>query len=125
LKLFDLNKETTIKSWNNCHSHDVTRCLYCPQSNLYLSASRDKTIKIWKNNSSSLDDKPQNTLVGHDLVVTTISTDPQNRHLISGSRDLTLKLWDLSRCELVKNMAISRNLVIFQQNIFLSILINV
>lgn len=135
LQLFDYLTNRRIKKWighekditkvtRNCFYFDlilivfiknIKRCLlrtlkvlYCPVTDRYISASRDRTIKTWNANS----DKFESSLHGHELVVTAISCDPENKYLISGSRDNCLKLWDLNTCKLVASAQISRNLVI-------------
>lgn len=81
--------------------------LYCAKTDRYLSASRDRTIKLW--NISN--DRFETNLQGHELVVTSISVDPENKFLISGSRDNSLKLWDLKMAKVVSDAKVSRNLV--------------
>lgn len=74
-----------------------------------MSASRDKTIKYWSVNS----EKPEFNLLGHDLVVTALSSNNENDMLISGSRDNKINLWNLKTGQIISTAQISRNLVGF------------
>ncbi|CAF1025238.1 unnamed protein product, partial [Brachionus calyciflorus] len=106
LELFDFLTNKSVKSWQG-HEKDITKVLYCPKIEKYLSSSRDKTVKLW----SISQEKPELDLKGHDLVVTSIAADSENRYLISGSRDNNLNLWDLQTGKLVTSAYISRNLI--------------
>lgn len=106
MNLFDLKKEKVVKKWQG-HEKDITKVLYCAKLDKYLSASRDRHVKMWsKSDENSILD-----MLGHDLVVTAIAVNPDNTHLISGSRDNKLNLWDLNTGKLLSAVNISRNLV--------------
>ncbi len=61
-----------------------------------VSASRDKTIKIWEVKSG----KCILTLIGHDNWVTGLVFHPNGRFLLSVSDDKSIRIWDLNngRC---------------------------
>lgn len=70
MTLFDFSKNKLIKSWKG-HEKDITKTLYCSKLDKYVSASRDKSIKLW----NLKNDAPDLVLNGHELVVTAIATD--------------------------------------------------
>lgn len=81
--------------------------MYCARIDRYVSASRDKTIRMW----SLSNEKAEMTVNAHDLVVTTVAADPDNKLIVSGSRDNFTKLWDVRTGKLLKSVQVSRNLV--------------
>ncbi len=106
MNLFDLNKEKLVAKWQG-HLKDITKVLYCARIDKYLSASRDRYVKLWARS----DETSQLDLLGHDMVVTALATNSENTHIITGSRDNKLNLWDLSTGKLMSTVNISRNLV--------------
>jgi WD40 repeat protein len=67
-----------------------------------ISASEDKTLKVWNFKSGAL----LRTLVGHDKAVTAVAVIPhQNEQLIiSASKDGTLKVWNLENGEVLQTL---------------------
>jgi WD40 repeat protein len=105
--LFDYAKKKEVKKWRG-HEKDITKVLYCQKLNSYLSASRDKTIKLWSVDQPTCRLDMNN---GHTLVVTSLAVNIDNTFVISGSRDNNLNLWDLQTAKLLLTSHISRNLV--------------
>jgi WD40 repeat protein len=69
--------------------------------NVFATASRDKTVKVWKA-EGSLEFAPMATLVGHQHFATAVawmpaSADPQfpAGTFVSGSRDKKVIVWDI------------------------------
>ena len=60
-----------------------------------VSASRDKTLKIWHGNG-----KEPTTLKGHLAPVYGVAVDEQTNRIVSASGDNTLKIWDINGEEL-------------------------
>ena len=61
-----------------------------------LSASWDKTLRLWDLNSGTTTRR----FVGHEKDVLSVSFSPDNRQIVSGSRDKTIKLWNtLGECK--------------------------
>ncbi len=65
-----------------------------------ISASRDKSIKIWDVFASSC----IYTMVGHDNWVRAISVHPNGKHLISCSDDKSIRVWELKSGRCVKKI---------------------
>ncbi|EDO29225.1 predicted protein, partial [Nematostella vectensis] len=76
---------------------------------LVYSASRDKTIRVWRIGDAS--HEAVAAYEGHSLVVTSIDLNMAQTLLFSGSRDNTVKLWDVATGTCVLENEISRNLV--------------
>lgn len=77
-------------------------------SKIFISASRDKTILIWKINSN--EEEAQKTMVfgepwiclkGHNHFVSDLTLTKDNFHLFSSSWDKTIRIWDVKtgRCQ--------------------------
>jgi WD40 repeat protein len=62
-----------------------------PDGKTAISASRDKTLKIWDTETGT----EVRTLTGHTDSVHAVDLAPDGNTAISASRDNTLKIWDL------------------------------
>jgi WD40 repeat protein len=74
------------------HTDCVTWVTVALDGSLAVSASLDKTLKIWDLNTGQV----LRTLTGHTDWVTRVAVTPNGRLAVSASRDGTLKVWDLS-----------------------------
>jgi coatomer subunit beta' len=75
------------------HSHYVMQVEFNPKDpNTFVSASLDRSIKVWGLNSAT----PHFSLEGHDRGVNCISYFPggEKPFLVSGADDSQLKVWD-------------------------------
>jgi len=99
---FDFNSNTIsyksekIKSFHS----DLIYFLLILKNNFVLSASADRTIKVW--NSSDWN-KELITLRGHVEAVKCLAELPNNQ-IASGSEDHNIKIWDLSSLQNAKEV---------------------
>lgn len=61
------------------------------RDDLLVSASSDKTVKLWHINSNSL----IKTLKGHSKMVNDVQLTFHNRNVFSASKDCTVRSWDI------------------------------
>jgi len=73
------------------HASVVTACAVTPDGRRVVSASGDRTLKVWDLGSGRL----LITLEGHAGPVTACAVTPDGRRVVSASWDRTLELWDL------------------------------
>jgi len=99
IKLWDWDHRDADDAWTNTlifegHTHYVMQVALNPRdSNLFASASLDRSIKVWGLNSSV----PHFQLEGHERGVNCVSYDVGNTgrpFLASGADDNTVKIWD-------------------------------
>lgn len=82
----DWNERSTLRGHNN----RVERCAISPDARLIVSASWDKTLKIWDSRTGH----ELGTLVGHADRVTGCAFSPDGLFIASSSVDRTLRIWD-------------------------------
>ncbi|WP_437553965.1 TIR domain-containing protein [Sorangium sp. So ce367] len=79
------------------HSAQVAACALSPDGQRIVSASGDKTLKVWDLATGQL----LSTLEGHSAQVTACALSPDGQRIVSASYDRTLKVWDLATGELL------------------------
>ena len=72
------------------HSDIINSCAISPDGTRIVSASSDRTLKIW----DMADGKELLTLRGHIDSVETCAFAPDGSHIVSGARDGEVKIWD-------------------------------
>jgi len=78
------------------HSEPVQDIVISSDGQFALSASWDKTMRLWDLNSGST----VRTFQGHAKDVNSVAFSADNRQIVSGSRDKTIKLWNtLAECK--------------------------
>ncbi|KAJ3334371.1 cross-pathway control WD-repeat protein cpc2 [Blyttiomyces sp. JEL0837] len=78
------------------HNHFVQDVVISSDGQFALSASWDKTLRLWDLNTGLTTRR----FVGHTNDVLSVSFSPDNRQIVSGSRDRTIKLWNtLGECK--------------------------
>jgi hypothetical protein len=73
------------------HADKVTACAVTPDGRRVVSASEDKTLKVWDLETG----RALATLEGHGDRVSACAVTPDGRRVVSASEDKTLKVWDL------------------------------
>jgi len=79
------------------HSDTVLAVAVTPDGKQAISASRDKTLKVWDLATG----EQRLTLNGHSDTVFAVAVTPDGKQAISGSKDNTLKVWDLATGEVI------------------------
>lgn len=78
------------------HSHYVSDVVLSSDGQFAMSASWDKTLRLWDLNLGV----SSRRFVGHTHDVLSVAFSADNRQIVSGSRDKTLKLWNtLGECK--------------------------
>jgi guanine nucleotide-binding protein subunit beta-2-like 1 protein len=78
------------------HNHFVQDVVISSDGQFALSASWDKTLRLWDLNTG----RTTRRFVGHTNDVLSVSFSADNRQIVSGSRDKTIKLWNtLGECK--------------------------
>jgi WD40 repeat protein len=73
------------------HAYSVNAVAVTPDGKLAVSASWDKTLKVWDLGSG----RALCTLEGHAAYVTGVAVTADGKRAVSASYDNTLKAWDL------------------------------
>ncbi|KAJ6790004.1 hypothetical protein PWT90_03793 [Aphanocladium album] len=93
MQVFDVNSRAILRTWAQ-HKQPVWTTKFSPTDpTALLSASDDKTVRLWDLPSSD----PVTTFAGHADYVRCASFLPAaigSRMIVSGSYDATVKLWD-------------------------------
>merc|ERR1712216_561580 len=79
------------------HDAMILSATFSPDSKHALTASEDRTAKIWDSESGEC----ILTFAGHERPVTSAAYSPDGRFFLTSSRDETAKLWDVHSCQCV------------------------
>jgi WD40 repeat protein len=91
-----VTKPHTEHEWTAClltlegHSGWVVSATFSPDGKLVVSASYDKTLKVWDPVTGTC----TQTLQGHNDEVISATFSPDGKFIVSASHDKTLKVWD-------------------------------
>ena len=72
------------------HSEPVNSAMFSSDGKYIVSASQDKTVKIWDIATG----KELQTLEGHTSYVNFASFSPDSKYIVTASDDKTIKIWD-------------------------------
>ena len=84
------------------HEAAVWAVAITPDGQRALSASDDRTLKLWNLQSGQL----EQTLTGHEAAVWAVAITPDGQRALSASSDRTLKLWNLQTGEEIASIAL-------------------
>lgn len=73
------------------HSHIVQDAVISPDGAFALSASWDRTLRLWNLSTG----ETTQTFVGHEGDVLSVSIAKNSRQIVSASRDKTVKVWNV------------------------------
>ncbi|MFT7150043.1 MAG: WD40 repeat protein [Nonlabens sp.] len=106
--IWDLKTESLIRTISG-HQSAITDLDFSPDDQMLLSASRDRTVRVWDVNNSR---KLPLVLDDHNDWVLTACFDPSGERIISGSRDNFIRFWPVKHEELANRICdmIGRNL---------------
>ncbi|MFM9944635.1 MAG: WD40 repeat domain-containing protein [Bacteroidia bacterium] len=91
IKRYDmLNPNVPVVNYEG-HTDQVNCVVLSKDGKFLISASSDKTIKIW----NTLTGKIEKTLTGHDWKVLSVAISANGKYIVSGSNDGSTKLWDV------------------------------
>ena len=79
------------------HSDGVLAAAFLPDGNRFVTASADKTIKLWRADTGEL----LRTFAGHGDRVLSVAVSPDGKTIASGSVDKTIRVWDAASGEQV------------------------
>ena len=82
------------------HISQVNACAMIPDGRRVVSASSDKTLKVWDLDTGRV----VTTLEGHTRSVWSCAVTPDGRRVVSASGDKTLKVWDLDTSRVVTTL---------------------
>ncbi|MBQ2097815.1 MAG: PD40 domain-containing protein, partial [Bacteroidales bacterium] len=73
------------------HTDYVTSASFSPDGRYIVSASVDRTVRIW---DAKTGQQVGNPLEGHTAYVNSASFSPDGRYIVSASYDKTVRIWD-------------------------------
>lgn len=92
IKIWDADSEYRCIQTLQGHDHSVSSIDIVPSGELLISASRDKSIRVWEMATGYC----VKTLSGHDDWVRCVKTCAEGTSIVSASNDQTVRVWDLS-----------------------------
>ncbi|MEM9807435.1 MAG: WD40 repeat domain-containing protein [Cyanobacteria bacterium P01_D01_bin.56] len=79
-----------LNLWSS-HEDEITDVVFSSDSQLFATASRDKTVQLWSRDGSLLLDKP----LRHETAVTSVNFSPDNQLIVTGDENGYVRVWSL------------------------------
>jgi WD40 repeat protein len=99
IKRYDiLNPSVQVINYEG-HTDQVNHVVLSKDNKYLISASSDKTVKIWNTTNGKL----EKSLAGHDWKVLTVAISSNGKYIVSGSNDGSIKLWDFETGKEIKS----------------------
>lgn len=100
IKLWEVQSNGTAHSrWTiKAHDKDINSLTVTPNMKYLISASQDKTAKIWKIEDGSC----VGTLKGHKRGIWSVKCSPKEQLIATASGDQTVKIWSATTYECLK-----------------------
>lgn len=98
IKKYDLTGKL-IKTFEG-HLDQVNFIALSRDNKRLISASSDKTVKVWNTESGKL----EKTLVGHDWKVISAAISLNGKYAVSGSNDGSIIVWDIDEAKEIKKI---------------------
>ena len=96
-RLLQMSEHLKLTGTLHAHNGWVTQIATTPEvPDIFLSASRDNTILVWKHSAETNTWNPLRSLVGHSHFISDIVISSDGQFALSGSWDHTLRLWDIN-----------------------------
>lgn len=93
------------------HESCVTCVRIAPKSRFIVTASHDKTLKIWFPIKNKKGGKESwvclRTMIGHEAEIVSIDLSPGGRYVVSGSWDTTVRVWKMPSHDMIEEAEVS------------------
>lgn len=118
-KIYNLHKEILVTGSDDCtiilwkpeisnkpikrlpgHQNAINQIQFSPNGLFFISASFDKSIKLW----NVISDSCLHTFRGHIASVYVLSWSLDSKLFLSGSKDTTLKVWSIKEKKLIYDL---------------------
>jgi WD40 repeat protein len=77
------------------HTFSIKAMAFLQNSNDLITASQDKTIKLWDIQNAQCRETIDRTVGGHTFTINAIAVASDEAHFVTGSDDKTVRLWNL------------------------------
>jgi len=101
-----LGEATPIKSLK-AHDRFINQITSC--QNMVYTASADRKVKMWNSQCENM--APLATFTGHELAVTSLTTNADNTLLATGGKDYRMKIFDVEKTTEICGEMINRNVI--------------
>ena len=98
LNLIDIENNYELVQKIPAHNYSIYSIVFNPESDLFATASMDKTVKIWDTNTCKMLLRINNVMYhGHTNSVNKLLWSQYKGYLISTGDDRTIKVWEVKK----------------------------